>query len=183
MIFPFHDVDVGAYIQTSTKPEATPEPEDPPSNLTWLADPVHNILHPTRPHDAVEGYSVLAARIKAAIFDKDGSEVAVDSTWPLFAPLRNNRASFVKAMERDLGRALEDPSEGQEDENRKLSYSLPSPVSSPAAKTPKQGMTAEQATRARDLCQATHAALKFLAAFLAFPAVYSVLDGARALTL
>jgi hypothetical protein len=52
--------------------------------------------------------------------------------------------------------------------------SLPSPKNSPGK---KQGMSAEQAKYARDLCTTTQAAIKLLMAMFALPAVYRIFSG------
>lgn len=162
--------------------EPTPEPEDPLASTSYLDSPVANILSAETDslRELVEAYSILNARIRASLL---GSPEA-DGTWPLFHPIRANQEAFVRAITRDLGRALVDPLEAiaedfiVEDEPMPCSGSgsLPSPRESP--KKRKKGMSAEQVKHARDLCTATHAVLRLLALVFTIPAVYSLFTSA-----
>ncbi|KAG6334257.1 hypothetical protein ID866_4832 [Astraeus odoratus] len=161
--------------------DVTPEPDDPLVNLTYLTRPVAQIIDPESSlRDLIEAYSILHARIRAAVTDSaDG-----DASWPLFQPLRKNAQAFVDAVIRDLGRALVEPdvdmiqddeplvldcSEDCEEETRPL---LPSPRKSPKKK--KRGMSAAQVKLARDLCTTTHAVLRLLHTIFTLPAVYQL---------
>ena len=166
--------------------EITPEPEDPLANLTYLAWPVSQIINPKSSlRDLIEAYSILHARIRAAVTDStDG-----DASWPLFQPLRKNTVTFVDAVVRDLGRALQEPDVSliQDDEPPAVefveecdvdeTYSLlPSPRKSPKKKK-KKGMSAAQVKNARDLCTVTHVVLRLLSIIFTLPAVYQLFTG------
>ncbi|KAG6809139.1 hypothetical protein H0H93_016087, partial [Arthromyces matolae] len=84
--------------------ETTPEPADPMVNLTYLQYPMSTILDATDAtelRDLVEAYSILTARLRAAV---TGATDA-DASWPLFQPIRKRVADFADAVVRDLGRA------------------------------------------------------------------------------
>ncbi|KAH9949823.1 hypothetical protein B0H21DRAFT_819758 [Amylocystis lapponica] len=153
--------------------ETTPEPSDPLVDLKYLEGPVSRILASDAAlGDLIEAYSILAARLRASVT----AVTDVDSSWPLFQPLRKNRDAFVDALVRDLGRALVDPqtvpvaSPEEPYEGERLS-GLPSPQKSPKK---RQGMSADQVKFARDLCTTCHAVIKLLSAMFTMPAVYSV---------
>jgi hypothetical protein len=157
--------------------EVTPEPEDPLTNLSYLANSVEKIVASTDAsslRDLIEAYSVLTVRLKGAV---NGSTDA-DASWPLFQPLRRHREAVIRAFVRDLGRAFVDSSmaDAEHEEGRVL---LPSPQSSPKR---KQGMSAEQVKYARDLCTTCHAVMKLLAVVFTLPAIYRVFSGASLLT-
>jgi hypothetical protein len=167
-ILPFSDVDVN-------KRESTPEPADPLSDPSYLESPFSRILAKDASlRDVVEAYSVLTARIKPAL----AGATDVDASWPLFQPMRQNISAIANAIIRDISRATEalpssppDP----EQEREEQMVLLPSPEKSPKK---KKGMSAEQVKHARDLCNASHAALKFVAVVFTNPAVYRVFSGA-----
>ncbi|KIN99598.1 hypothetical protein M404DRAFT_1004540 [Pisolithus tinctorius Marx 270] len=167
--------------------EVTPEPEDPLVNLTYLARPVSLIIDPQSSlRDVIEAYSVLNARIRAAVTDStDG-----DSSWPLFQPLRKHTQALVDGICRDLGRALIEPDTiaVQDDEPPVLDCDkecdveetcslLPSPKRSPKKK--KKGMSAAQVKLARDLCTTTHTVLRLLSAVFTSSAVYQLFSEAQ----
>lgn len=173
--------------------EVTPEPNDPLVNLTYLDGPVDRILSAKENlRELVEAYSVLAARLRVSV---DG-KTDVDASWPLFQPLRKNKAAFVDAVIRDLGRALVDPAtvfpsqETEQDEiareweeERRKTALLPSPRNTPVKtkeaekKKKRDGMTAEQVKYARDLCTTCHAVIRLLALLFTLPALLNVFDG------
>ncbi|KAH7885266.1 hypothetical protein F5I97DRAFT_1357061 [Phlebopus sp. FC_14] len=164
--------------------EVTPEPEDPLVNLTYLSRPVATILAlESTLRDLIEAYSILNARIRAAVT----SSTDADASWPFFQPLRKHSQAFTDAVIRDLGRALVEPKldTSQEDdvplpacdeehEEEKALSLLPSPKQSPKKKKKKQGMSASQVKFARDLCTTTHAVLRVLGAIFTLPAVYQI---------
>ncbi|KAH9936222.1 uncharacterized protein B0H18DRAFT_1206615 [Fomitopsis serialis] len=133
--------------------ECTPEPADPLTDLRYLENPVSCILNPDASlHDLTEAYSVLSTRLKSALT----TDSVVDSTWPLFQPLRQHRVAFFEMVIRDLGRVHIDPLEALSSEGdpcptreRASIIALPSPKESPRK---KRGMSGEQAKFARDLC-------------------------------
>ncbi|KAI0071505.1 hypothetical protein K474DRAFT_1776139 [Panus rudis PR-1116 ss-1] len=159
--------------------EETPEPEDPLVSLEYLEGPISRILAPDPPlRDLIESYSILTARMRSSV---SGSTDA-DASWPLFQPIRKNREAFVNALKRDLGRALEDPLEGVEDQDPFQSSPvkplvkvdmpmLPSPQPSPRK---KRGMSAERVKYARDLCTTCHTVLRLLALVFTLPSVQSL---------
>lgn len=152
--------------------ETTPEPSDPLADLKYLESTVTRIVSTDASlRDLIEAYSVLAARLRAAV---TGTTDA-DASWPLFQPLRKNRQLVVDALVRDLGRALEDPASA-DSTYEKEKVSLPSPKNSPNPKR-RHGMTAEQVKYARDLCTTCHAVMKLLAVVFTLPAVYRVFTG------
>ena len=164
--------------------EITPEPEDPLVDLTYLSRPVQQIISPDSTlRDLIEAYSILHARLRAAVM----SSTDADASWPLFQPLRKNARVFTEAVCRDLGRALLEPKsdltpeddipldcekECEDDEALSL---LPSPKQSPRKK--KQGMSASQIKFARDLCTTTHAVLRLLSAIFTLQPLHQIFDG------
>ena len=158
--------------------QVTPEPGDPLSDLHYLDRPVNKILAPcsTLP-DLIEAYSVLTARLRAAVEESTDS----DCSWPLFQPLRKSRMAFVDAVVRDLGRALTDPLEGSDQLECPIPEPpsvLPSPEKSPRKR--RCGMDEEQIKYARDLATVSHAVIKFLGLTFTLPAVYNLFDGSLA---
>ncbi|EMD40251.1 hypothetical protein CERSUDRAFT_122305 [Gelatoporia subvermispora B] len=157
----------------ATQKEATPEPADPLVDLRYLEGPVNTIINEDASlRDLIEAYSILGARLRASVV---GSTDA-DASWPLFQPLRVNRKAFVRAVARDLGRALIDPEatgpDAQAAEAREeAACSLPSPKGSPRK---KKGVSGEQVKYARDLCTTSHAVIKLLYTVFGLPAVYQV---------
>ncbi|CAA7269092.1 unnamed protein product [Cyclocybe aegerita] len=163
-------------VDTGKEREVTPEPSDPLVNLHYLNHPVEQILSTTNEDGKeplgklIEGYNVLAARLRASVSDATDA----DASWPLFQPLRKNAPALVSAIVRDLGRALVDPLAGApaSEEECLPKFTLPSPQSSPAKK--KGGMTAEQVKYARDLCTTCHSVIRLLNVVLSLPAIYTV---------
>lgn len=160
----------------------TPEPADPLVNLSYLEHPVSIILKGADAslRDLIEGYSVLAVRLRTSVTDSTDA----DASWPLFQPLRKNREAFVDAVVRDLGKALVNPAsvmpcteevvdEWLKDEEHLPKFSLPSPRSSPVK---KRGMSAEQAKYARDLATTCLSVIRLLSVVLSTPAIYSVFE-------
>lgn len=182
--------DLDAYFRNR---EATPEPADPLCDLSYLDYPVSLILkEDAKSREVIEGYSVLAARLRLNVQSKTDA----DASWPLFQPLRKNADAFVQRIVRDLGKALVDPIKSadcpksdeeedalnamkeweEEEPSSEPSGGLPSPQKSPK-KPRKRGMTASQVKYARDLCTICHAAIKLLCIILSVPAIYSVFEG------
>ncbi|KAF9005430.1 hypothetical protein BDQ17DRAFT_1303792 [Cyathus striatus] len=161
--------------------EVTPEPSDPLADLNYLQYPVSILLaEDATLRELIEGYSILAARIRSSV---TGSKDA-DASWPLFQPLRKNAEDFTKKLVRDLGRALVDPLEGvevlEEESTREeiiAKESLPSPKSTPSKK--KRGMTADRVKYARDLCTITHSVLKLLGLMWTSIAIYDIFTTAQ----
>ncbi|KAL4265394.1 Telomere-associated protein Rif1 N-terminal domain-containing protein [Pleurotus pulmonarius] len=156
-------------IDVSERREVTPEPSDPLADLTYLESTVSKIVALETPvRELIEAYSVLAARLRSCI----PTAGPVDSSWPLFRPLRKNRAALTEAIVRDLGRALEEPPKSEEPvelcEERCL---LPSPAKSPRK---RGGLSAEQVKHARDVCQTCHAVMRLLALVFTTPALYNI---------
>ena len=158
--------------------EVTPEPSDPLCDLAYLAYPVSVITrpegaeNPASLRELIEAYSVLAARLRSCVT----GTTDVDASWPLFQPLRKQRHAFVSAVVRDLGKALVNPASGTEQEERERHrVLLPSPKNTPKKK--RDGMTAEQVKRARDLCTTSHAVIKLLSLVFTLPAICSVFLG------
>jgi hypothetical protein len=159
--------------------DVTPEPNDALLDLHYLDYPVSQILaeHPDNKNlgQLIEGYNVLAARLRAGV----SNATDADASWPLFQPLRKNTQAFVNAIVRDLGCAFIDPLapfHTKEDEVLQK-VTLPSPKKSPSKK--KGGMTEEQAKYARDLCTTAHSVIKLLSFMLSVSAVFSVFQGMR----
>ena len=155
--------------------QVTPEPGDPLSDLHYLDRPVNKILAQcsTLP-DLIEAYCVLTARLRAAVQETTDS----NCSWPLFQPIRKRRLAFVNSVIRDLGRALIDPMDGDDQLDyleRELPSALPSPEKSPRKK--RCGMSEEQVKYARDLATVSHAVIKFLGLIFTLPAVYGLFDG------
>ena len=154
--------------------QVTPEPGDPLSDLHYLDRPVNKILAQCSSLlDLIEAYSVLTARLRAAVQETTDS----NCSWPLFQPIRKRRLAFVDSVIRDLGRALVDPMDGDDlgcTEPEPL-LALPSPEKSPRKK--RCGMNEEQVKYARDLATVSHAVIKFLGLVFTLPAVYCLFDG------
>ncbi|KAG1720483.1 hypothetical protein EDB19DRAFT_1917951 [Suillus lakei] len=143
--------------------EATPEPEDPLVNLSYLTRPVSQILaSDTSFTDLIDAYAVLAARIRSAV----AGTTDADASWPLFQPLRKNTQPFTDAVCRDLDFPF------AHEEEEELPSLLPSPKKSPKKK--KRGMSAGQAKYARDLCTTSHAVMRLLGAVFTLPAVFRI---------
>ena len=161
--------------------EVTPEPSDPLCDLVYLEYPVSVITRPEGAQNAaslrdlIEAYSVLTARLRACVT----GTTDVDASWPLFQPLRKQRHAFVSAVVRDLGKALVNPASGTEEEERERQQAqrvlLPSPKNTPKKK--RDGMTAEQVKRARDLCTTSHAVIRLLSLVFTLPAICSIFSG------
>lgn len=155
--------------------EVTPEPSNPLSDLHYLDGPVNKILSSRSSlADLIEAYSVLTARLRAAVQESTDSECS----WPLFQPLRKRRTAFVDAVVRDLGRALVDPMEESDQSGCPVLEPpsvLPSPEKSPRKK--RCGMDEEQVKYARDLATVSHAVIKLLGLVFNLPAVYNLFDG------
>jgi hypothetical protein len=155
--------------------QVTPEPGDPLSDLHYLDRPVNKILAQcsTLP-DLIEAYSVLTARLRAAVQETTDS----NCSWPLFQPIRKRRLAFVDSVIRDLGRALVDPMDGGDQlgcPEPEPPSALPSPEKSPRKR--RCGMNEEQVKYARDLVTVTHAVTKFLGLIFTLPAVFGLFDG------
>ncbi|KDR82377.1 hypothetical protein GALMADRAFT_237655 [Galerina marginata CBS 339.88] len=160
--------------------ETTPEPADPLVDLHYLDHPVAQILSneisdEQSLRELIEGYNVLAARLRACVADSTDA----DASWPLFQPLRKNTQPFVNAVVRDLARALVDPLSyrtdiAEEDATSVPKFTLPSPEKSPAKK--KGGLSAEQVKYARDLCTTCHSVIKVLSVILSVPAIFAVFE-------
>ncbi|KAH9038215.1 hypothetical protein EDB85DRAFT_2141985 [Lactarius pseudohatsudake] len=154
--------------------QVTPEPTQPLSDLHYLDGPVNKILSEcsTLP-DLIEAYSVLTARLRAAVQESTDSSCS----WPLFQPLRKHHTAFVDAVVRDLGRALVDPMEGCDIvrcSSPEPQSSLPSPEKSPRKK--RCGMNEEQVKYARDLATVSHTVIKLIGLAFTLPAVYGLFD-------
>ena len=161
--------------------DVTPEPNDALLDLHYLEYPVSQILGELPDNknlgQLIEGYNVLAARLRAGV----SNTTDADASWPLFQPLRKNAQAFVNAIVRDLGCAFIDPLapfHTKEDEVS-LKITLPSPKKSPSKK--KGGMTEEQAKYARDLCTTAHSVIKLLSFMLSVSAVFNVFQGTQRL--
>ncbi|KAI9455511.1 hypothetical protein F5148DRAFT_1378062 [Russula earlei] len=156
------------------KRQVTPEPGDPLSDLHYLDGPVNKILAQcsTLP-DLIEAYSVLTARLRAAVQETTDN----NCSWPLFQPIRKHRMAFLDRVVRDLARPLSDPMDG----NDRLGCTIPEPP--PALPSPEKsprkrrcGMNEEQVKYARDLATVSHAVMKFLGLVFTLPAVYTQFD-------
>lgn len=156
----------------------TPEPTDILLDQDYLTRPVSQIIGVNDPNSLesleqlIEGYNVLAARLRSGVAESTDA----DASWPLFQPLGKNIDMFVDAVIRDLGRALVDPfSLPSLVEELETKTPLPSPEKSPLKK--KGGMTEEQVKYARDLCTTCHSVIKALSVILSLPALYSLFEG------
>lgn len=160
-------------VETNLR-EVTPEPDAPQSDTKYLDSPVATIINPSSTLQALtEAYSVLGARLRACICESDHP----NSSWPLLSPLKEHHVRLMECMTRDVGRALVNPVEGEEELEAKVA--LPSPANSPT----KKGMTAAQVKHARDLCSITHSVLKLLAFVFTQPAIYEIFSGKSVLPL
>ncbi|KAK7056957.1 hypothetical protein VNI00_002675 [Paramarasmius palmivorus] len=153
--------------------EATPEPSSPLDDQHYLNSPVSQIISKeleTKLGELISAYSVLAARIRAHVYDESSSDSQ------LLEPLKNNRESLLRCIKRDLGRALVDPVADEDHKSARAAILLPSPTRSPKK---KRGMTAEQAKFARDLCTLSHSVLKLLGLMFTLPPVYNIFTVAQ----
>ena len=149
--------------------EVTPEPDTPLFNSNYLSGPISRITAMDAClKDLIQAYSILAARIRTAVL----GEAEIDSTLPLFDPLRSNQDLFTDAVVRDLGRAMIDPSLPKEN---RPEVSLPSPRPSPSRK--RHGMTEDEVRHARDLATTTHSVVKLLAQLCASPQLCKLFSG------
>ena len=161
--FPFTD------LHQEVQREVTPEPDTPLFNSDYLSGPISRIIvMDASLKDLIQAYNILAARIRTAVL----GEAEIDSTLPLFDPLRSNQDLFTDAVVRDLGRAMIDPS--LQKENRP-EVSLPSPRPSPSRK--RHGMTEDEVRYARDLATTTHSVVKLLALLSAAPPLCQLFSG------
>ncbi|KAG6908308.1 hypothetical protein DXG01_005344 [Tephrocybe rancida] len=152
--------------------EVTPEPVDPMGDSNYLAYPVTTIVGATDATELrvlIEAYSILTARLRAAVT----STTDADPSWALFYPLRKHTEEFTDAVVRDLGRALEDPAASRETEEP-IRILLPSPTNTPVKKKKRDGMSAEQVKYARDLCTTSHAVIRLLSLVFTLPAITNV---------
>lgn len=165
--FPFAD------IRQEVEREVTPEPDTPLFNSSYLSGPVSRIVMiDACLKDLIQAYNILAARIRTVVL---AQAAEIDSTVPLFDPLRFNQDLFADAVVRDLGRVMMDPSLPKDKENRP-EVSLPSPRPSPSRK--RHGMTEDEVRYARDLATTTHSVLKLLAQLFASPQLCQLFSGA-----
>jgi hypothetical protein len=165
----------GEEVEVEMKRSNTPQPDEPLADPKYLEFPVSRIISPTSSlRELIEGYFILAGRLRATVNSTDE-----DPSQPLFKPLRENREAIVAAILRDLRKAFVNPIRTEEAlrERKPLSEvaaaSLPSPKKSPSK---KQGMTAEQAKYARDLCTTSQSVIKLLMTMFSLPAVNKVFD-------
>ena len=162
--------------------DVTPEPSDALLDLHYLDHPVSQILAERSDNEnlgqLIEGYNVLAARLRASV----SNTTDADASWPLFQPLRKHTQAFVNAIVRDLGRVFIDPlASSYKNEDEVLpKVTLPSPKKSPSKK--KGGMTEEQVKYARDLCTTSHSVIKLLSFMLSVSAVFIVFQGKQLCT-
>lgn len=163
--------------------EATPEPEDPLTNLHYLEHPVQQIIAlEASLQTLIQAYTSLAARLRNCV----AGNTDADASWPLFQPLRKHRTAFVGALVRDMRQVFVDPLEGASSvldspstpvhREPPSTSSLPSPRDSPK-KRKKRGMNEEQVKRARDLCGVCHAAMRLLGVIFTLPSLYSLFEG------
>lgn len=159
--------------------DVTPEPTDALLDLHYLDYPVSQILAERSDNKnlgpVIEGYSVLAARLRASV----SNATDADASWPLFQPLRKNTQAFVNAIVRDLRCAFIDPlaTFRTNDDEILPRVTLPSPKKSPSKK--KGGMTEEQVKYARDLCTTSHSVIKLLSFMLSLSAIFNVFQGTQ----
>lgn len=148
--------------------ETTPAPLTPLEDPDYLAHPVATILSADASlRDLIEAYSLLSLRIKACVSQ-------ITDPWakhPFFQPFRDNLQGLVEAFNRDIARALVDPTASDAHLEDKEVLVLPSPQKSPRK---KGGFTEEQVKYARDLCTTSHAVMKFLVVSWTLPAAYMV---------
>jgi hypothetical protein len=165
---PFCDEDA------SSSREETPEPQDPPSNLTYLQSPIDTIYDESSDLRTItQAWSVLAARLRSSVPDNG----EVDASWPLFQPMRRDLDRLTSKMCLDLGKALIDPCASEPQPKFP-----PSPRQSPKklnGLVKKSGLTAEQAKHGRDLCTTSHSVLKLLTFLFATPSLYSMFENSQ----
>ncbi|KZT43773.1 hypothetical protein SISSUDRAFT_1124457 [Sistotremastrum suecicum HHB10207 ss-3] len=132
----------------------TPEPACPDQDDTYLSGPISVIISPGAGPDecneAMTAYAALTTRIKSmeAVLESEQTNIAA------LKPFIANHAAIASAIERDLGRALEDPMVGQEN--------LPPSPDAKASKETKQGMSDSQAKRSRDFAAVSMSAMRLL---------------------
>jgi len=161
--FPFTD------LHQEAEREVTPEPDTPLFNSEYLLGPISRIIMMDAClKDLIQAYNILAARIRTTVL----GEAEIDSTLPLFDPLRSNQDLFTDAVVRDLGRAMADPFLSKK---RRPEISLPSPRPSPSRK--RHGMTEDEVRHARDLATTTHSVVKLLAQLFASPQLCQLFSG------
>lgn len=161
--FPFSD------LEQEVEREVTPEPATPLFDSSYLSGPISRIIAiDACLKDLIQAYNILAARIRTAVL----GEAEIDSTLPLFDPLRSNQDLFTDAVVRDLGRAMVDPSLPKEN---RPEVSLPSPRPSPSRK--RHGMTEDEVRYARDLATTTHSVVKLIAHLFASPQLCQLFSG------
>lgn len=156
-------------LRQEVEREVTPEPDTPLFNSNYLSGPISRIVDlDACLKDVIQAYNILAARIRTTLL----GEAEIDSTLPLFDPLRSNQDLFTDAVIRDLGRVMVDPSLPKEN---RPEVSLPSPRPSPSRK--RHGMTEDEVRYARDLATTTHSVVKLLAQLFASPQLCKLFSG------
>jgi hypothetical protein len=149
--------------------EVTPKPDTPLFNSNYLLGPISRIvMMDACLKDLIQAYNILAARIRTAVL----GEAEIDSTLPLFDPLRSSQDPFADAVVRDLGRAMIHPSLPKEN---RPEVSLPSPRPSPSRK--RHGMNEDEVRYARDLATTTHSVVKLLALLFSCPQLCQLFSG------
>lgn len=177
---PCHNGSSLAVPEVVKQRDVTPVPSDALLDLHYLDHPVSQIIakcsHSNNLGQLIEGYNVLAARLRTSVTNATDA----DASWPLFQPLRKNAQAFVDAIVRDLGCAFIDPlapSFHSNEDEVLPKVTLPSPKLSPSKK--KGGMTEEQVKHARDLCTTSHSVIKLLSFMLSVSAVFNVFHGTQ----
>jgi hypothetical protein len=162
-LLPYDDAEV------ESKPrEETPEPAQPLQDVNYLASPVSTIVdEDSSISELITAYSIFLARLRSTVTP----ETDAKTNWPFLTPLRKHRDALAYAFERDLGRALESHDGARET----VRYALVS--SSTNSPRKKVGVSAEEATAARDFCRVCHAAIRCLGVIFAYPMVYAVFNG------
>ena len=155
--------------------EMTPEPANPMQHSQFLRSPLNTLTASLDTsegslsmHDLTEAYSVLSARIRTHLPDITSSDL------PALEPLKLSCDRLTRALERDIARALVDPTEASVKQTR-------TPLQTPRRQvlgTPKKiGFTEHQVKYARDLCALSHAALRFASTIFAHDILGSIFGG------
>jgi hypothetical protein len=170
--------------------EMTPEPENALQQPTYLLSPVKALVESVsvsqKPgplassnfHDLIEAYCILNSRIRSKVLDpRSAATVDMPSSqptttgspstpyYPAFEPIKDNIATIVAALRRDISRALEDPLVLADQYRMSPPVSDASPFSlEPSDPEPgkRKGMNEHQVKLARDLHTVSQSALKLL---------------------
>lgn len=146
---------------------ATPEPEDDPlTHESYIVSPLKVIVAsldtmPLTLRDLTEAWTVLFSRLRSR-FPSDIEEIVA------LKPFMENLDPVLRALERDVGRALVNP----------ITKTMSDDHTFGGKQGPKRGgLTEFEVTYARDLFMLSSASLRFLSLLFWVPQLYKLISG------